>query len=594
MKHVTSLAESGRTLSAVAMGTEKADTVLKNCRLVNVNTLEIQENIDVAISCGRVALIGDASHCIGDKTEVIDLTGMYISPGFMDGHIHVESSFLTVSQYAKSVVPHGTSAIFMDPHEIANVLGMKGVKLMVDEARDLPLRVYTTMPSCVPAAPGLEDTGAVFSPEDIEKAMADDDFIALGEMMNYPGVVNSDPGVHRALAATLKQNKCITGHYSIPISDKMLDAYIAPGIRSCHESVRAEDALEKMRRGMYVKIREGSAWHDLKEVIRVITEFKAPTRFATLVSDDSHPQTLITTGHLDHIVRRAIEEGLSPVEAISMVSLNVAECFFINRDYGSIAPGKVADINVISDLEKVKIEKVFLGGTLVAENGELIEDVPSVTYPDWASSSVHLKSPVKPEDLAVKKDGSSAQVNIIQIEEAKVGTSLITETLAVNGGAVQPDASRDIAKVAVIERHKGTGTRGIGFVRGFKLSKGAVASTYAHDAHNLMVLGTNDSDMAFAANELAKVGGGFIAVESGKVLSLLPLPLAGLMTDRPAHEVAEDIQKLEKSWNDLGCDLISPFMTMSLLGLAVIPDVRITNKGLFDVLQFKFIDLIKE
>src|SRR6056297_1701961 len=287
-------------LSDVAMGRRGADLVIQNGKLVNVNTKEIIEGVDVAVYKGRIALVGDASGCIKDDTEVIDATGYYLSPGFMDGHIHVESSMLTVSQYSNTVVPHGTTAIFMDPHEIANVLGLKGVKLMMDESASLPLRVYATVPSCVPAAPGFEDAGAVIGADEIAEAMQWDGIAGLGELMNFPGVFNSVPEVHKEIEVTLKAGKPVTGHFSIPETGPLLNSYVASGVRSCHESVRAEDALAKMRLGMYAKIREGSAWHDLKEVIQVITRFKADSRLAVLVSDDTHPDTLISLGHLDH------------------------------------------------------------------------------------------------------------------------------------------------------------------------------------------------------------------------------------------------------------------------------------------------------
>jgi len=592
MQDIKTLTQRGIKLANVAMGKESADLVIQNGKLVNVNTMEIQEGIDVAIVGDRIALVGDAGHCIGDETVVLDATDQYITPGFMDGHIHVESSFLTVSEYSRSVLPHGTSAVFMDPHEIANVLGVKGVELMLAEAEQVLLRVYTTIPSCVPAAPGLEDTGGSVSLTDIQNLIQRDDIIGLGEMMNFPGVVNGDPDVHSFIAATLANKKCVTGHFSIPETGKMLNAYISSGTRSCHETVRAVDAVAKMRLGQYVKIREGSAWHDLKEVIKAITEQKVSSRFSLLVSDDNHPRTLIQKGHLDHIVKRAIEEGVNPIEAISMVSLNVAECFFLSQDFGSVSPGKVADINLLNDLTQVQVDKVINGGKLVAEGGHLVQDSSSFIYPDWAKDTVKLKAPLKESDLILSASGDTVSANVIEIQEAKVGTACVVEALLVVDGAVLADIDKNIAKVAVFERHKATGTRGLGFVKGFDFKSGAVASTYAHDAHNLLIVGTNDADMVVAGNQLAACGGGFVAVKDGEVIALLPLPVAGLMSDHAAKEVAGEIQKLEDAWVQLGCELVSPFMTMSLLALAVIPDIRITNKGLFDVLQFKFIDVL--
>lgn len=591
MRDVAPLHEMTKQLSLVAMGIEKADLVLKGGKLVNVNTHEIIPNIDVAIAGGRIALVGDATHTIGENTKVVDASNYYMTPGFMDGHIHVESSMLSVTQYSKTVVPRGTTAIFMDPHEIANVLGVDGVKLMINEGKDVPLRVYVAMPSCVPAAPGFEDAGAVLGPKEIEESMALEEIAGLGEMMNFPGVVYGDDNVHAEISATLKAGKCVTGHFSLPETGKMLNAYIAAGCRSCHESVRQEDSLAKMRLGMYAKLREGSAWHDLKEVVKAITENKVSSRFAILISDDTHPDTLINAGHLDHIVRRAIEEGVDPITAIEMVTINVAECFFMGKDFGSIAPGKVADILLISDLTKVKVEQVFIGGKLVANEGKMTVKTPDVTYPDWSKNTVKLGKSLTKEDFLLKASGETAKVRVMEIEEAKVGTKQRVLELPVINGSIPANKEQDVAKVAIFERHKATGTRGLGFVKGFKLQTGAVASTVAHDSHNLLIVGMNDEDMALAGNELAKAGGGMIAVKDGKVLALLSLPIAGLLTDSSVEEVEEKVKALDQAWKDLGCDLISPFMTMALLGLPVLPELRITNRGLVDTVNFQFVDV---
>ncbi|MGB4268015.1 MAG: adenine deaminase [Spirochaetota bacterium] len=581
-------------LSDVAMGRRKADMVIQNGTLINVNTKELQEHCDVAIYKGRIALVGDASHCIGEQTTIVNATGLYIAPGFMDGHIHVESSMLTVSQYSNAVVPHGTTAIFMDPHEIANVLGLKGVKLMIDEAKEVPLRVFATVPSCVPAAPGLEDAGAVIGPDEIAQAMKWDGIVGLGELMNFPGVFNSVPQVHKEIEVTLKAGKPVTGHFAMPDTGKMLNAYVASGIRSCHESVRAEEALAKMRLGMYAKIREGSAWHDLKEVIKVITQHKVQSRFAILVSDDTHPDTLIRLGHLDYIVKRAIEEGVDPITAIEMVTINTAECFMLSKDFGSVSPSKVADIVLLSDLYTVKVKSVIIGGKLVAQDGKMEVPQQKVTYPEWSKNTVNVGKKLQRDDFIVRSDKQKVSVRVIQIHEAKVITTQIIETLQVIDGNIAPDPKNDIAKAALIERHKATGTKGIGFVKGFGFIKGAVASTVAHDSHNLLIVGTNEDDMAFAGNELIKAGGGMIAVANGKVLALVELPVAGLLSDEPVDVVQKKVENLEKAWKDLGCALVSPFMTMALLGLPVIPELRLSNRGLVDAINFTFVDVVAE
>lgn len=590
------LAQVTQHLVAVAMGRAAAEVVIRNGRLVNVLTGEIQNGIDVAITHGRIAYVGkDASHTIGETTQVIDATDRYITPGFMDGHIHIESSMITVSEYAKAVVPHGTTSVYMDPHEIANVLGLPGIRLMIDESKHVPLRVFVAMPSCVPAAPGFEDTGASIGPEEVRQAMQWEEVVALGEMMNFPGVIYGDKLMHAELEATLAANKTITGHFSLPDTGRALVAYTAAGIRCDHESVRMEDALAKMRLGMYAQFREGSAWHDLKETARSITEHRIDTRLATLVSDDTHPYTLIEQGHLDHIVRRAIEEGINPITAIQMVTLNVAECFGMSRDVGSVAPGKLADILLLSDLTQLQVEQVLINGQLVAKQGQVLTSGPEFLYPSFARQSVHLPAELMALDFAIPT--SAAQVTSViaramQIIEAKVGTISKQVVLPVVEGFVQNDLSQDIAKAAVIERHHGTGTIGLGFVQGFCLEGGAVASTVAHDSHNLLIVGTNDEDMALAGNKLAEVGGGMVVVRGGEILALLPLPIAGLMSDRPLTEVATSVGELDKAWKALGCNLVSPFMTMALLALAVLPELRLTNRGLVDTVNFQFVDLI--
>lgn len=588
------LSEVTKELVAVAQGIKKADTVIKNGKLINVNTAEILENIDVAVTHGRIALVGDADHTIGENTQVIDATGLYIAPGFMDGHIHVESSMLSVKEYAKAVIPHGTTAIYMDPHEIGNVLGMEGIKLMIEDGQDVPLRVYTAMPSCVPATPGFEDNGASINADDIREAMTWDSVAGLGEMMNFPGVLSGDNSIHDELIATLDANKTITGHYSMPEIGMGLNGYIASGVRCCHESVRKEDALAKMRLGMYVQMREGSAWHDVKETVRSITENHIDTRFATLVSDDTHPETLIKKGHLDHIVKRAIEEGVDPITAIQMVTINVADCFNMNRDLGSVSPGKWADIVLLKDLARVQIEKVLINGELVADDKKMCMNITKTAYPDFAKNTMNIGRVLNEQDFyiaAPDNKGDKAFVHVMEIIEAKVGTYARKAYLPIVNGLVQNDLSQDVIKAVVIERHKGTGTMGKGYVSGFGLKEGAVASTVAHDSHNLLIVGTNDADMALAGNTLADIGGGMVAVKDGRIIALNPLPIAGLMSEDDIEIVAQNVSNLDKAWKTLGCYLESPFMTMALIALAVLPELRLTNRGLFDTVNFKKISV---
>jgi adenine deaminase len=416
-------------------------------------------------------------------------------------------------------------------------------------------------------------------------------------MMNFPGVIFGDENIHKELQATLKADKIITGHYSMPETREGLNAYVASGARCCHESVRAEDALAKMRLGMYAQLREGSAWHDVKETVKSITENNIDTRFATLVSDDTHPDTLINLGHMDHIVRRAIEEGVNPITALQMATINVAQCFEMSRDLGSVSPGKWADILLISDLTKVKVDKVLINGELVAENRKMLVDIPGGNYHDAVKNSVRLAKKLEASDFVIEapKPGSnSVKAHVMEIIEAKVGTYKRECMMPVKDGIVLNDPDQDIIKTAVIERHKATGTMGRGFVKGFHLKEGAVASTVAHDSHNLLIVGTNDEDMALAGNTLAEVGGGMVAVKNGKVIALLPLPIAGLMSEEPARAIAEKVHLLDVAWKELGCSLVSPFMTMALIALAVLPEIRLTNRGLVDTVNFKFLDLFIE
>ena len=580
-------------LSQVASGKQKADLVIKNAKLVNVCTREILPGVDVAVAEGRIALVGDAAHCIGENTKVVDAHGLYLAPAFLDGHIHVESSMLTVAEYAKAVIPHGTSGIFMDPHEICNVLGLKGVRYMLDDAATTPLKAMMTTPSCVPAVPGFEDTGAEITAADVAETMTWKECVGLGEMMNFPGVCAGSESTHAINGATLAAEKTVTGHYSIPETGRGLNGYIAAGVRCCHESTREEDALEKMRLGMYAMMREGSAWHDLKEVAKAITRHEVDSRFACLITDDAHPSTLLGVGHLDHVVRRAVEEGIDPVTAIQMVTINVAQCFKLDHEIGSVAPSKCADMVLLKDLATCSVEATFIDGELVAKDGKALYTAKPYTYPADATSSVHVAS-VTADSFRIPANGDKAKVHVIEIIPAKTFTKDVIEEVPVIGGALQAAPEKDVLKAVVFERHKNTGKKGFGFVKGFGIKAGALAQTVAHDAHNLFVIGSNDEDMALAANTLIKCGGGAVAVKDGKVLGLVPLPIAGLMSDKPLEETEKLVKGLEKAWKDLGCKHPSPFMTMSIIPLACLPEIRLTNRGLVDCRTFSFMDLIVE
>ncbi len=424
-----------------------------------------------------------------------------------------------------------------------------------------------------------------------------DTCVGLGEMMNFPGILSSNEETHAITGNTIKAGKIVTGHYSMPENGKGLNAYAASGIRCCHESTRAEDALAKMRLGMYAMFREGSAWHDLKEVARSITENKVDTRFACLISDDTHPHTLLSQGHLDHIVRRAVEEGIDVLTAIQMVTINCAQCFQMDHDLGSIAPGKCADMVLLDNLDDLNIKKVWIDGALAAEDGTIVGEYAPYTYPEWATRSIHIRDEITPETFRIpaKEACVSAQgtvaVRAIEVIPARVGDYERHVTLQVKDGLLLSDVEQDVLKTVVFERHHKTGKKGFGFVKGFGIRCGAMASTVAHDAHNLLVVGTNDEDMALAANTLIECGGGMCAVQNGEVLGLVPLPIAGLMSDKPVEEIGKIVASLEEAWKKIGCSMPSPFMTMALIPLACLPELRLTDRGLVDCTRFCFVDI---
>ena len=589
------LSKVSQTLIQVALGEKPADLVLKQGTLVNVITGELNENVDVAISGNRIAYVGNADHTIGPDTEVIELNGKYLAPGLMDGHMHVESTMLTVTEFARMALTKGTTSIFMDPHEMANVFGKEGVRYMHEEGQKLPLHVFTTFPSCVPSTADLEDAGASITVEDVEEGLTWDGVVGLGEMMNFPGIVNRDPLMIGVVNATIDAGKTVTGHFPDG-TDQMLQAYLVSGADSCHETINREKALEKLRLGMYLMIREGSAWHDVKELAKVITIDKVNTEQIMLVTDDIYPQTLVEKGQVNHVVRRAIEEGVDPVTAIKLASINTARYFKLADDYGSVSPRKVADIIILDELETMEPTLVIADGKIVAQDGKLIIDLPTYEYPAHVKDSVHVKRAVEASDFIIKTDATTDRVtaNVIEVIENSARTKRTQFELKVESDqTIVTDLDQDVIKLACLDRHHKSGDISVAFAHGFKLKKGAVASTVAHDSHNLIVMGTNDEDMAFAANYLVELGGGMVVVEDGKVLAEVPLPVAGLMSDQRAEVVVEQVQKLEQAWKDLGCPIHAPFMTFSLIALPVIPDIRITNRGLVDVVKFDFIPVIE-
>ncbi|NND92406.1 MAG: adenine deaminase [Granulosicoccus sp.] len=579
------------TLVDVAMGRQPADTVIRNGRWVNVHSGEIIAGTDIAISCGRFAYVGpDAGHAIGAKTRVVDAAGRYLVPGLCDAHMHVESGMVTVTEFARAVIPHGTTSMFIDPHEIGNVLGLDGVRLMHDEAMSLPVNVFVQMPSCVPSAPGLEHAGAELGIREVEEAMQWPNIIGLGEVMNFPGVVNNHATMRGEIAATLKAGKTVGGHYASPDLGLPFHGYVAGGPADDHEGTRLEDAMARVRQGMRSMLRLGSAWYDVAPQIKAITEHGLDPRYFVLCTDDSHSGTLVNDGHMNRVVRHAISQGLTPITAIQMATLNTAEHFGLERELGSITPGRRADLIITSDLVHLPVEQVYARGSLLAEAGRLTHEIPAASYPATAKNTVKLGKLLSAEDfkIAAPADaGETVVARVIGVIENQAPTRALQQTLKVSQGLVQMDEAADVCQVALVERHRGTGAVINGFVSGFGYrTPCAVASTVAHDAHHMIVVGTSHEDMALAANRLGEVGGGVTLFAGGAQKALIELSIAGLMSEERAELVAEKAQLLVNAMRECGCQVNNAFMQHSLLALVVIPELRISDVGLIDVTAF--------
>ena len=564
-------------LIRVSKGSDLADFVIKNAKLVNVLSEEIYET-DIAVIDGKVAGISKGYR----GREEIDVNGAYVSPSFIDGHVHLESSMLMPSEFAKLVLASGTTTVIADPHEISNVMGLQGISFMREATKNLPLDVYMMLPSCVPAT-NLETSGVELNSYDLALLIDAPWVLGIAEMMNFQGVVNCDGNVLSKIRLGIDRQKRVDGH-APNLCGKDLDAYIASGVASDHECTTPEEAIEKLRLGMYLMVREATGARDLERLIPVLKTYN--TRKCMFVTDDRHPKHLIK--HISRMVKKAVRLGVDPIKAIQMASINTAEYFKL-QNVGAIAPGYIADIAVFEDLKNFEPSMVFKNGKLVARDGKVTVDMGEFK-PPALRGSVNIKYLYK-EDLQIKIPEEKKNIKIINVIPKQLITKLsVEEAPAANGFAVS-DTGRDILKIAVIERHRATGNIGLGFVRGFGLKSGAIASTVAHDSHNMIVIGTNDDDMYYAAVELVKSQGGKIIVENGKTLAHLPLPIAGLMSDRSFEEVMAEIAELEKASRVIGCQIPDPFMSMAFLSLSVIPEIKITDKGLIDVNKFEITDL---
>lgn len=553
---------------AVAAGREKADLVLKNAKYLNVFSNEFLCG-DIAVANGLIAGVGKYD----GKTE-IDVSGKLVLPGFIDAHIHLESSMVTPAEFAKAVVAHGTTTVITDPHEITNVMGIDGVEYMIQASQNLPIDVHFMMPSCVPATE-IDESGAELDCKDIDLYLDNKKVLGLAEMMNYVGVINGDKNVLSKIVTSQAHHKKIDGH-APELSGNDLNAYIAAGVYSDHECSTFENALEKLRKGQFIMIREGTAAHNLKALMPLLTQqYYSRCMFAT---DDKHPSDLLYGGHIDYIVKQALKNGADPIVAIKTATHHAARYFLLNNK-GAIASGYLADIVVVNNLEDFNVETVFKRGKLVFD-GE-VKDFSAPTVDEKLAEkcfdTFHLDS-VTPSSFKV--DGKLGLIGL-------VGGELLTRNL---GTADKIDVENDILKIACIERHKGTNHIGVGYVKGYSLKSGAVATSVAHDSHNIITVGCNDGDIAVAVNAIKDSKGGIAVVENGKIKALLELPIAGLMSDEPLTTVNEKLENAKSSAYELGADKsIDPFMTLSFLSLPVIPSLRITTKGVFDAENWKML-----
>ena len=579
-----------RRLIDVAMGRSPADLVLRKGNWVCVQSGEFVPGTDIAIKDGHIAYVGeDASHTVAKETQVIEAEGRYLVPGLLDGHTHVESGMLTVTEFVGAVLPHGSTCLFIDPHEIANVFGLKGVRLMAKEASRQPVHVWVQVPSCVPSWPGFETPGEEMTVVHVAEAMQWDNVIGLGEMMNFYGVAAGAPTVLAELEATRRAGKVIGGHYASPDLGNLFHAYAASGAADDHEGTRLEDAVARLRQGMRPMLRYSSAWHDVAAQVPAITRLGLDSHRFILCTDDSHAGTLVNDGHMDRVIRHAIAQGLPAMTAVQMATINTAEHFGLSQQVGMIAPGRWADILLVDDLDHFRPDQVLARGRLAAENGKLLIELPRVKYPQWATASVHIKRPLRRDDFLLRTGSHGKQVlcNVIGVIENQAPTKHLQRNLPVQEGEVLLPPG--LAKVALVERHHNTGTLQLGLVSGFGFTEGcAIASTVAHDCHHMLVVGTDETDMAAAANLLREIGGGQVVVRQGKVIGLIELPIGGLMSTEKAVSVARKATSILEGLRACGCTLNNPNMTMSLLALAVSPEMRITDKGLLDVIGSSF------
>ncbi len=574
--------EALKKLIQTAAGTIPAETVIKNCKVFNVFTGEFVQG-DIALCGGQIAGVGSYS----GETEV-DAGGRYAVPGFIDSHIHIESSYLSPEELGRLLVPHGGTTIIADPHEIVNVCGIRGLDYMMEAAKNTALDIQYMLPSCVPATP-FENAGAVINAPEMAEPIRRDKILGLGEFMNFPGVINADDMVLDKLMCAKEAGKLIDGH-SPGLSGMALNGYAAARIQGDHECSTVEDMQARLALGMYVLLRQGSACHDLRTLVKGVTP--ANSRRCLLCSDDRQPRTILEEGHLDSHLRICVEEGLDPVTALRMATLNAAECFRL-YDRGAIAPGYRADIVLLDDLTQFHVDRVWIQGVLTAENGAYL--LPVEQYPiDQVKGSVRIRDF---SQARLKMGLKSGHVNLIEIQPGGVVTKKSTADIKLDSqGEFVWSKDVDIAKVAVVERHHGTGNVACAFLKGYGIQEGAIALSIAHDSHNVIAVGVSDEEMAAAVQALEKQEGGIVLVKNGQVVDSMPMPIAGLMSDQSGQWVAEKLESLhENAYTQLGIHRsVEPVMTLCFMSLAVIPEIKLTDMGLFDVTKFQFIPVEAE
>lgn len=558
-----------------AHGERPVDLLLTNGRMVNVFSGEITQQ-PIAVSNGIIVGFGPY-----EAKTVVDLNKRFVAPGFIDAHVHIESAMTCITEFARSIVVHGTTAVAADPHEIANVLGADGIAYMLQSAQDQPINFYFTLPSCVPAT-DMETAGARLTAKDLEPFLKHERIVALAEMMNYPGVIFGDPDVLAKIRLAKKHRRPIDGH-APGLEGQALNAYLTAGVQSDHECTTAQEARKKLAAGMHIMIRQGTGAKNLQALLEVVNE--KTVRRMMWCTDDRHPHDLIADGHIDSIVREAIQSGLDPILAIQMATLNPANYFRLDH-LGAIAPGRQADLVVFSDIHKPLTEQVYCRGILTAENGKIL---PQIQAPPPAAIAPSMQVDLHKIDFTIAAEKKN--IRVIEILADQLITHERIKQPAVENGRAVSDPSRDLLKIAVVERHRGTGNIGKGFVKGFGLKHGALASSVAHDSHNIIIVGATDADMQTALEAVVKMGGGLAAVSEQKVLARLALPLAGLMSLEPVSDVRDQLDRLINIAHDMGSELTDPFMTLSFLALPVIPALKLTDKGLIDVNKFEVVPL---